>query len=119
VRGQGLREAIDKPDRPGHQFVVSEMARGSPGGVRRSFMVRTAKYKYMVFPAGGGQRLEMLFDLQSDPNEMKDLAADPATAGELDRHRRLLARWNKTTEEDKHPVRPSPKKPRRRAKRKR
>lgn len=54
-----------------------------------------------------------------DPHEMKDVAADAAMPGELDLHRRLLAGWNKTTEEDKHPVRPSSKKPRRKAKRKR
>jgi len=37
---------IEKPDQRGHEYVVSEMA-GSGG---RSFMVRTKKYKYMVFP---------------------------------------------------------------------
>ncbi len=51
----------------------------------------------------------MLFDLQADPGEMKNLAGQAALAAELERHRRLLAQWNKSTEEDRHPVQPSPK----------
>ncbi len=70
-------------------------------------MVRTKQYKYMVFP--GAERSEMLFDLPADPGEMKNLAGEATLAGELERHRELLAQWNKTTEEDKYPVRPSPK----------
>ncbi|MGQ9574611.1 MAG: sulfatase family protein [Thermoguttaceae bacterium] len=118
LRGQSLRPLIEHPDRPGRQFVVSEMAFG---GARtgRSFMVRTSKYKYMVFPGSGADRVEMLFDLQADPDEIKNLAAQPALAGELQRHRQLLAEWNKTTEEHKYPVVPSAKAPRRKAKAKR
>jgi arylsulfatase A-like enzyme len=116
MRGQSLRGVIDKPERPGHEFVASEMA----GGAGRSFMVRTKQYKYMVFPAAG--QAEMLFDLQSDPGEMKNLAGEAATAAELDRHRQLLAVWKKTTEEGKYPVqpgkqKPAKEKPRRKAKR--
>ena len=105
VRGQSLRGVIEKPDQRGAEFVVSEMAGGAGG---RSFMVRTKKYKYMVFPAAGAERAEMLFDMEADPGEMKNLAGDAALAGELDRHRQLLAQWNKATEEDKHPVKPGP-----------
>jgi arylsulfatase A-like enzyme len=65
-------------------------------------MVRTKRYKYMVFP--GADPSEMLFDLQSDPGEMKNLAGEAAMAGELQRHRQLLAAWKATTEEGKYPV---------------
>jgi len=44
-----------KPQKPGQEFVVSEMAIGS----ERSFMVRTKRYKYMVFPGKAGKKLEM------------------------------------------------------------
>jgi arylsulfatase A-like enzyme len=111
MRGQSLRAVIEKPEQPGHEFVASEMAAGSA----RSFMIRTKKYKYMVFP--GAERSEMLFDLESDPNEMKNVASDTTLAGELERHRQLLAQWRKTTEEDKYPVAPNPAAPRRKAKR--
>ena len=117
VRGQSLRPVIENPDRPGHEFVVSEMAAGGAGGRGRSFMVRTKKYKYMVFPGPGAERVEMLFDLQADPGEMKNLAGQPAQAGELERHRKLLAEWKETTEEDKYPVQAAAKVPRPKAKR--
>ncbi|MEW6359353.1 MAG: sulfatase-like hydrolase/transferase [Planctomycetota bacterium] len=103
MRGESLRAVIEKPDQPGHEFVASEMA-GHLGGSGRSFMVRTKKYKYMVFPSAEGERFEMLFDMDSDAGEMKNLAGDAALAGELERHRQLLAQWKKTTEEDKYPI---------------
>jgi len=105
MRGQSLRAVIEKPQQAGHEYVVSEMA----GGQERSFMVRTKQYKYMVFPGAAGQKLEMLFDMQADPGEMKNLARQAALAGELERHRKLLEEWNKLTEEDKHPAKPTPK----------
>jgi len=116
VRGGSLRAVIEKPDSPGNEFVVSEMA-GGMGGAARAFMVRTQKYKYMVFPASGAAgQSEMLFDMESDPGEMKNLAADAALAPELDRHRQLLAQWKKTTEEDKYPVKANPEGARQKAK---
>jgi len=51
----------------------------------------------------------MLFDMPADPGEMKNLAGQPAFASEIKRHRRLLAQWNKLTEEDKSPIKPGPK----------
>ena len=113
VRGQSLRPVIKKPEEPGHEFVVSEMAAGGAGARGRSFMLRTKRYKYMVFP--GAERFEMLFDLETDPGEMKNLANETGLAGELERHRKLLAQWNKTTEEDKYPVKPNPQAPRKKA----
>jgi choline-sulfatase len=115
-RGESVRPVIEKPETAGHEFVVSEMAGGGAGGLGRSFMIRTRQYKYMVFP--GAERSEMLFDLPADSGEMRNLAGEATLAGELKRHRELLAKWNETTEEAKHPVRPSPKVAKPRAKRK-
>lgn len=114
MRGVSLRGVIENPDKPGQEFVVSEMA-GPANGPGRSFMVRTRQYKYMLFPAAGGEPAEMLFDMKADPGEMKNLAGEASLAGEIQRHRRLLTGWRKTTEEQKHPVRPSSKSPRRKA----
>lgn len=114
MRGVSLRGVIEKPDKPGQEFVVSEMA-GHANGPGRSFMVRTDRYKYMFFPAASGEPAEMLFDMKADPGEMKNLAGETSLAGELQRHRQLLARWRKTTEEEKHAVRPGAKRPRRKA----
>jgi len=103
MRGRSLRAVIEHPDQPGSEFVVSEMAGAATAG-GRSFMVRTKRYKYMAFPESGGQRSELLFDLDADPGEMKNLASETTVAGELSRHRQLLADWRQTTEEDKYPI---------------
>ncbi len=50
----------------------------------------------------------MFLDLEADPGEMENLAARPALAPEIERHRRLLADWNKLTEEADHPIQPAP-----------
>jgi choline-sulfatase len=110
ARGQSLRPVIENPKLPGHEFVVSE--RVLPRDPR-SFMVRTAQYKYVVFPAADGQRPEMLFDLKADPGEQRNLAAQPNLAAELARHRRLLEQWNQTTAESKSPPPPRSKPQRR------
>jgi len=100
VRGESLRAVIEKPEQPGHEFVISEMAGGAAGRAGRNFMVRTKQYKYMLFP--GTEPTELFFDLQADPVEMKNLVADKRAANELTRHRQLLAQWKKTTEEEKY-----------------
>ena len=111
IRGESLRPVIEQPDQSGHEFVVSEMARGGQGGPGRSFLVRTKNYKYMVFP--GSQRVELFFDLATDPGELKNLAGEATLAAEVERHRQLLAQWIETTEEDKHPVEEPAQTPRR------
>jgi arylsulfatase A-like enzyme len=115
MRGESLRGVIEKPQLPGREFVAAEMAGGGAAMAGRSFMVRTQQYKYMVFP--GGERVELLFDLQQDPGEMKNLAGNASLAGELDHHRRLLTQWNKTTEEEKYPLPPAAQAARPKAKR--
>ncbi len=54
-------------------------------------MVRTDRYKYCVY--GCGQRRESLVDLQTDPGEMKNLAADPNCRDILLQHRALLTKY--------------------------
>jgi len=105
MRGQSLRPIIEKPQLPGQEYIASEMANSS----KRSFMVRTKRYKYMVFSGKADQKLEMLFDMQADRGEMKNMAGQQAFASEIERHRKLLDEWNKLTEEDKHPIKPGPK----------
>ncbi|MCU0782753.1 MAG: sulfatase-like hydrolase/transferase [Verrucomicrobia bacterium] len=54
-------------------------------------MVRTERYKYCVFSRG--HQRESLMDLQADPGETVDLAADPRYREVLLRHRELLRRF--------------------------
>jgi arylsulfatase A-like enzyme len=112
MRGESLRTVIEKPDQAGHEFVASEMVAGAR---QRSFMIRTKKYKYMSLV--GDDRAEMLFDIESDPGETKNLAGEASLAGELERHRQLLVQWRGATEEEKYPVPDGSKHPGRKVKR--
>jgi arylsulfatase A-like enzyme len=96
MRGRSLRPAIEgQPlDRA---FVVSELSEYDEKP-RQGRMLRTARYKYIVF--NGGRRPEQLFDLQFDPGEVCNLAAGPGAAAVLGEHRDLLARWIADTKDD-------------------
>ena len=118
VCGQSLRPVLEKPESAGQGFVVSELVVGETPDASRSFMVRTKKHKYMVFP--GAERNEMLFDLEADPGEMKNLAGSAELSEELLRHRALLAEWRAATAESAGPIKskkdgPRPKKKKRKA----
>jgi len=54
-------------------------------------MIRTARYKYIVYRAG--PKREQLIDLEKDPGEMVNLADDPAYAEVLEQMRGRLWRW--------------------------
>src|SRR5690606_36235199 len=56
------------------------------GSVSASYMVRRGRYKYIHYT---GFQPE-LFDLEADPEEVSDRAADPAMAGILDQLRATL-----------------------------
>lgn len=117
MRGESLRGTIENPKLPGHEFVAAEMCQGGAAGRARSFMIRTPKFKYMIFPgAAEAAPTELLFNLDSDPGEMTNIASE-ATA-ELDRHRRLLEQWKTTTCEKDYPPTASPARPGKKGKRK-
>jgi len=89
--GMSLRPLIERPERPGRDFVVTELQPDPEHMDRKGRMLRTGRYKYVVF--SHGQNREMLFDLESDPGETANLARRPAAKAELDRHRSLLRQW--------------------------
>lgn len=75
-----------EPDHPG--FSVARLARGERpdrtilseyhgmGSVTGAFMIRVGRFKYVHYVAYPPQ----LFDLEADPHELNDLAADPSFA---------------------------------------
>ena len=78
--GRSLRPLAEGRDVPWRDFVVSEWQ-----GAGR--MVRTARYKYARYP---GDPVEMLFDMQEDPWETKNLYQEAALADVLARHRTMM-----------------------------
>ena len=56
-------------------------------------MVRTQRYKYCIY--NRGIHRESLVDLQADPGETQNLAADPACRTILLKHRELLAEFGR------------------------
>ncbi|MBM4165213.1 MAG: DUF4976 domain-containing protein [Lentisphaerae bacterium] len=95
VTGVSLRPVIERPDLPGQPFVVTELDPNPDEPAKTGRMVRTDRFKYMVF--SHGRRPEMLFDLDSDPGEMHNLVSKPEFADELRRHRQLLKEWQTAT----------------------
>ena len=63
--------------------------------------VRDGRWKLHVYPQINHQ---LLFDLNADPHETKDLAADPAHAGEVARLTQLMKDWQERLD-DKQPLR--------------
>src|SRR5690606_12616947 len=66
----------------------------------RRKMVRTSKWKYVTDPQGD---LDELYDLETDPWELSNLAVRPELAPRRDELRRLLLEWSVATE-DHRPV---------------
>ena len=58
-------------------------------------MIRAGRFKYNLYPTG--QRREQLIDLETDPGEMRNLAADPKYRDVLLDMRRRLRRWVEST----------------------
>lgn len=104
LHGQTLRAVLEGNSAPEREFVVSELLPDLKRTELKGRMLRTARYKYVVFTHGA--RPEMLFDLAHDPGETKNLVRDPACREELQRHRTLLASWiNQTGDPFPMPVR--------------
>lgn len=106
LRGHSLRDVLESGDtKATHEFVVSETEFGQfhdgPPFERHGpygRMVRTATYKYIVYSEGDLR--EQLFNMETDPGEMTNLAVCPEHKDTLDTHRRLLIEWCKDTKDD-------------------
>ena len=82
------------------KYIVSETAFNQSSEVGESDwpkarMVRTDKYKYVVFDAG--KRREQLTDMEKDPGEMTNLAENEEYKDVLMEHRQILREWCRKT----------------------
>ncbi|HEY3862265.1 MAG TPA: sulfatase-like hydrolase/transferase [Verrucomicrobiae bacterium] len=100
LTGRSLRPlALGQPAADWRDFVVVEDDMDQAGPVdgftpsALGRMVRTDRYKYCIYSRG--LKRESLVDLQTDPDEAKNLAGDPAFRAILLEHRALLARFAK------------------------
>lgn len=91
LHGQSLRPVIEQPELPGREFLATELQPDPQRPELKGRLLRTRRFKYLAFSAG--RNPELLFDLEDDPGETRNLAALPSYADELQRHRDLLARW--------------------------
>ena len=86
--GHSVRPVIENPALPGRSCVVTELQAFMSDETKKGRMIRTARYKYVVF--SHGRRPELLFDLENDPGETQNLAYDSAYWEILSEHRALL-----------------------------
>ena len=91
VTGASLREIIEVPAVSGSPFVVAELHPDTEDLSLEGRMLRTPRYKYIRFSEG--QNAEMLFDLEVDPGERKNLVQKNEKSDVLDEHRALLHQW--------------------------
>jgi hypothetical protein len=59
-------------------------------------MVTDGRWKLIVYRVGGAERVQ-LFDLATDPDECRDLAAEPSRAGRIAGLRARLQSWQAAT----------------------
>lgn len=98
VQGVSFRSIVENGDtRQVHQpYVVTETVFAQTGGTQ-GWMVRTPQYKYVLYEAGKNR--EMLYDMENDRGEMRNLAIEGQYKEIVNRHRQLLREWMQ-----KHPV---------------
>jgi choline-sulfatase len=84
MRGASIRPLLEGRATSWHDYIVTEM----PGN--RARLVRTERYKYVSY---ADDPVDQLYDMQNDPGETENLAADPRHAKIVAEHRELLRQW--------------------------
>ena len=94
VQGVSFRALVESGDtaRNHRPYVVTETLFAQTGGTC-GWMVRTSRYKYVLYEAGKNR--ELLYDMTCDRGEMRNLAVERQYAEVLKRHRALLLEWMK------------------------
>ena len=95
ISGQSLRPLIENPSLLGRPYVVSELQPDPKHQEMKGRMIRTARFKYIIF--SHGQRPELLFDLEADPGETENLAYQVAYRDVVLEHQALLLEVIKDT----------------------
>ena len=93
IQGKSFRKLAEtgRADMTHQDYVVTETK--FDGGVSRGWMVRTEKFKYVLYDKGKNR--EQLFDMNSDRGEMRNLAVEAGYSEVLQKHRSILYQWMK------------------------
>ncbi len=86
--GVSLRSLFENPATPGREYILSELHPDTEDLDMQARMIRSSRFKYISYSEGVNP--EQLFDLETDPGEVRNLALDRAFAKELERHREML-----------------------------
>lgn len=95
--GASLKPLLDDPAAPWSKPAVTQVSRGTPTATGEKvgktpwfmgYSVRDERYRYTEWD--GGAKGVQLYDLQTDPGELKNLADDPAHAETAKRMKALL-----------------------------
>ncbi len=97
MTGRSLWPAMSGETLGDREFVVTEtmFARGAKKLGARGRMIRTEKFKYIIYD--NGKRREQLFDMINDPGEMKNLVKKDEYKDVRDKHRKLISMWAEET----------------------
>lgn len=92
--GKSFRKIAEEANTqsPHQDYVITETR--FDGSKTRGWMVRTARYKYVLYDKG--RHREQFFDMQNDRGEMRNLMLENAYNKEVQRHRDILANWMDT-----------------------
>jgi len=74
--GLSLRPVLDDPEASVKQAAFTQVRRRADGD---GYSIRTAQWRFTLW--SDGQEGTQLYDMQADPHEMRNLAADPKYAG--------------------------------------
>ena len=98
--GKSFRKIAEEgnPQAPHQEYVITETQ--FDGSKTRGWMVRTARYKYVLYDKG--RHREQLFDMQNDRGETRNLMMENAYTKVAQEHRDILERFMNS-----HKIRPT------------
>ena len=92
LQGRSLVPLLQNPDAPWDHPAVSQVIRKSGSGTVMGYSIRTERYRYTMW--ADGAEGEELYDYDTDPRELKNLAND---AGSSSPKARLQSRLNEVS----------------------
>jgi iduronate 2-sulfatase len=89
LAGRSLRPLLENPNQPWKEAAISQVRRGPATDTFKGYAARSERFRYIEWDQG--RRGVQLYDHESDPQELHNLASDPKYAETLAMMKRLLA----------------------------